>query len=114
MANNTKFNKQETIRTEAAVNCAFKPDLFSTALRIERALAKNRSYVRVRFEYLCKDDPSYVEDDWCSATIDFNEFESLVNYLLYEFNCVKLHDTKPLRARPCFHEVEAIFVKQEG
>jgi hypothetical protein len=114
MANNTKFNKQETQRTATLINCAYKPDLFATALRIEKALSKGLIFVKVRFEYVDPNDSSFNEDDFAFGTIHFNEFEALVNYLLYEFNCVKLTDRKPIRRFPCYHEVEAVFTRQEG
>lgn len=114
MANNTNFNKQETNRFATHVQCSYKPDLYATALRIEKGLAKGLVYVRVRFEYLDHNDPSFDQDDWAYGVIDFNEFESLVNYLLYEFNCVELKDIKPLKRKPCFHTVDAVFTRQEG
>lgn len=114
MANNTNFNNQKASRTATLINCAYKQDLFATALRIERALSKGLVFVKVRFEYVAPDDPSFNRDDFSSAVIHFNEFESLVNYLLCEFNCVELKDRKPVRRFPCYHEVEAVFTRQEG
>jgi hypothetical protein len=114
MANTSNFNKQEAPRTSTLINCAYKPDLFSTALRVERALSKGLLFVKVRFEYVDPADPSFNEDDFVFGVIHFNEFECLVNYLICEFNCIKLEDRKPLKRLTCFHEVEAVFTRQEG
>lgn len=114
MAKSTHFTRQEAERFSTIIRCNYRSDVYSTALCIERALAKGLIYVRVHFEYLDRSDESFNEDEWIREVLDFNDFESLVDYLIHEFNCVKIEDVKPLAHKPCFHTADVVFTRQEG
>lgn len=108
MANNIRRNADTPYVASPRVVCNYQFDLYTVALRLERALEQNE-VVLVHFEYLDHSDPTYIEEDFAPHVIEFTEFEAVVNYLISEFNCVHMHDEKPLRARTCLHTADIVF-----
>lgn len=94
------------------ITCNYQFDLYTVALRIERLL-KTEDVVLVHFEYLDHSDPTYIEEDFAPHVIEFNEFETVVNYLLSEFECINIHDEVPLRSRTCLHIADLVFTRRE-
>lgn len=94
--------------------CTDTKAAITTALYVHKAFEHGAETVKVSFEYVDPDDFGFDPYNWAPNTLAFPQFETLMDFLIYEFHCVELKDEKPLAYKKYWHSGYALFRRKEN